>query len=106
MSSIGRAEEIVLLVLDAGNDRELTSAEIYEVIADKVPSTTLGAIFVTLDRAVKRKLVSRRKAPGLEDGGGKPRSYYKITNSGRAALAEATKFSAAIQSLTLALQSR
>lgn len=84
---LGRFEEPVLLALINAKG-ELTIAEIYEVLADKVKRVSFGAIYTTLDRMAEKKFITRRKGAPLPERGGKARYYYKITNIGRAALIE------------------
>ncbi len=99
---MGRVEEAILLVLQAEKGGELTTADISQILCDKVFAISLGTIYPTLDRAVKKQFISRRKGEPLPERGGKARVYYKITNKGRAALAEAGRSSAAMHSLMLA----
>jgi PadR family transcriptional regulator, regulatory protein PadR len=84
---IGRFEEAVLLAL-VNAKGELTIAEIYEVLADKLRRVSFGAIYTTLDRMGEKKFITRRKGAPLPERGGKARFYYKITGIGRAALIE------------------
>jgi PadR family transcriptional regulator, regulatory protein PadR len=84
---LGSFEESVLLALINAKG-ELTIAEIYNVLADKLKRVSFGAIYTTLDRMGEKKFISRRKGAPLPERGGKARYYYKITNSGRAALIE------------------
>jgi PadR family transcriptional regulator, regulatory protein PadR len=84
---LGGFEEAVLLALIDAKD-ELTIAEIYEILADKVKRVSFGAIYTTLDRMGEKKFITRRKGLPLPERGGKARYYYKITNIGRAALIE------------------
>jgi PadR family transcriptional regulator PadR len=95
---LGRFEEAILLViLDAKRDAkgEVTIAEIYAALADKLKRVSFGAIYTTLDRMQNKKFVTRRKGGPLPERGGKARYYYKITSNGRAALIEAQRVSAA-----------
>ena len=84
---IGPFEELVLLALINAKN-ELTIAEIYEVLVDKMKRVSFGAIYTTIDRMGEKKFISRRKGAPLPERGGKARYYYKITNAGRAALIE------------------
>ncbi|MCP3477647.1 PadR family transcriptional regulator [Bradyrhizobium sp. CCGUVB1N3] len=98
---MGRTEQALLLALQIAKGGELSTAEIQEVLSDKRFAVTLGTLYPTLDRAVKKQFISRRKGDPLPERGGKARVYYKLTNIGRAALIEANRTSEAIHSLTL-----
>jgi PadR family transcriptional regulator, regulatory protein PadR len=87
VNMLGGFEEAVLLALIDAKD-ELTIAEIYEILADKVKRLSFGAIYTTLDRMGDKKFITRRKGAPLPERGGKARYYYKITNFGRAAFIE------------------
>jgi PadR family transcriptional regulator PadR len=91
---IGPFEEAVLLAL-INAENELTIAEIYEVLTDKLKrGVSFGAIYTALDRMGEKKFITRRKGASLPERGGKARYYYKITNVGRAALIERQQTSA------------
>jgi PadR family transcriptional regulator, regulatory protein PadR len=84
---LGRFEEAILLALINAKG-ELTIAEIYEALADKLKRLSFGAIYTTLCRMGEKKFVTRRKGPPLPERGGKARYYYEITSIGRSALIE------------------
>jgi PadR family transcriptional regulator PadR len=98
---LGRFEEAILLVLINAKG-EATTAEIYDALADKLKRVSFGAIYTTLDRMGEKKFVTRRKGASLPERGGKARYYYKISNSGRAAVIETQRTSAAWASSALA----
>lgn len=97
---IGRSQETILVVLRSFKGGEATTTDIYEALADKMIAASLGTIYVTLDRMIKRKFIARRRGEPLPERGGKARYYYKITNSGRAALIEAQKATTTLNSFT------
>jgi DNA-binding PadR family transcriptional regulator len=84
---LGRFEEAVLMALVSAKG-DITIAEIYEILADKLKRVSFGAIYTTLDRMGEKKFITRRKGTPLPERGGKARYYYNITNIGRAALVE------------------
>ncbi len=49
-------------------------------------STSLGAIYTTLDRLEKKGLVSSRLGEPTKERGGKPKRFYRISASGQFAL--------------------
>jgi PadR family transcriptional regulator, regulatory protein PadR len=98
---LGGFEEAVLLVLINAKG-EATTAEIYDALAGKLKRVSFGAIYTTLDRMGEKKFVTRRKGAPLRERGGKARYYYKISNSGRAAVIEKQRISAAWASAVLA----
>lgn len=101
----GRIEHGILLALRGLRGGKATTTEIYEVLAEKLSLTSLGAIYVALDRMIKKRLVERERGKPLPERGGKARFYYKITNAGRAALIEAEEASAALGKLSVAMLS-
>lgn len=90
---LGRFEEAVLMVLVSAKG-DMTIAEIYEVLADKLLRVSFGAIYTTLDRMGEKKFITRRKGTPLAERGGKARYYYKISTIGRAALVETQQITA------------
>jgi DNA-binding PadR family transcriptional regulator len=82
-------QHVLLAMIDAKG--EVTTTGIYEALAARLKRVSLGAIYVTLDRLIEKKFITRRRGEPLPERGGKARYYYKITNSGRAAVIETQK---------------
>jgi PadR family transcriptional regulator, regulatory protein PadR len=91
---LGRFEEAILLALLSAKG-ELTTAEIYNALAEKLKRVSPGAVYTTLGRMQTKKFVTRRRGDVVHERGGKARYYYRITGSGRAALIEAQEISTA-----------
>jgi PadR family transcriptional regulator PadR len=96
---IGRLQEAILMAL-LNTKGEATTLELYEMLSGKHKPLLLSSIFIALDRMSRKKLVTRRKGDPLPQRGGKARLYYKITNSGRAALREVENTRTALSSLS------
>jgi PadR family transcriptional regulator PadR len=92
---LGRFEEAVLMALINAKG-EVTTAEVYEGLADKLKRVSFGAIYTTLDRMVDKKFVAVRKGKPLPERGGKARNYYRVTSGGRAAVIEAQRTTSAL----------
>ena len=52
-------------------------------------SAARGAVYITLDRLVKKGYLSSRLADPAQERGGRARRYFSVTDAGRAALREA-----------------
>ena len=50
------------------------------------PEPSVGALYTTLVRLVEEDLASTHKGPKIEERGGKCRTYYSLTENGRAVL--------------------
>jgi DNA-binding PadR family transcriptional regulator len=87
---IGKFEELTLLALmKAGPDAH--AAKVYTAMQeklDKVPN--FAALYTTLDRMAKKKLVKERQSPA---GAGRPKRLFTITGEGRRSLDEAVNAS-------------
>ena len=89
---IGKLEELTLLAcLRAGNDA-LASA-VYERVVGGQPNAAFGAVYTTLTRLTKKKLLEESS---IKDGRGRDRRGFSITGAGRRALAEALNASATV----------
>ena len=97
---LGPSEHAILSGLQGLKGAEATTTEIYKMLSGRLKIASLGAIYLALDRMIKRKLIARRRGEPLPERGGKARYYYKITISGRAALIEAQKATTALNSFT------
>jgi DNA-binding PadR family transcriptional regulator len=48
-----------------------------------------GAVYMTLDRLVRKGHLREHAAPGGQDRGGRPKRVFEVTDSGREAVADA-----------------
>jgi predicted transcriptional regulator len=98
LTVIGKLEELTLLAcLRAGNDA-LASA-IYERVLSGQQNAAFGAVYTTLTRLTKKKLLDES---AVKDGRGRERRGFTITGAGRRALAEALNASATVGGLSQA----
>jgi DNA-binding PadR family transcriptional regulator len=83
---IGKFEELTLLALiKTGPDAH--AAKVYAAMEEKLGAVPkFGALYTTLDRMAKKKLVKERQS-GASDG--KPKRLFTISAEGRRALDEA-----------------
>lgn len=86
-----RAEEFLLLaVLKLGD--EAYPVSIYDEIGRATgASWTLGAIYFPLQRLEDKGLLTSRMGDPTSERGGKSRRFYRVTEAGREALAEARR---------------
>ena len=95
---LGPTEERVLVML--GNlTEEPTATQLHRAIEEKLSCMTLGALYLVLDRMLKRDLVARRQGEPSPKRGGKANFFYKITETGRTAVLDTQRQRAAFGSL-------
>ncbi len=92
MRLLTRAEEIVLLSVWRLQD-DAYSVRIREQIAKLTEKEwAFGAIFVTLERLVKEKLVSSYLSEPTSERGGRRKRIYQVTDDGLRAMVEIREF--------------
>ncbi|MFC1564747.1 PadR family transcriptional regulator [candidate division KSB1 bacterium] len=92
MRLLTRAEEIVLLSVWRLQD-DAYSVKIREQIAKLTEKEwAFGAIFVTLDRLVKEKLVTSFLSEPTSERGGRRKRIYQVTQGGLRAMVDIKEF--------------
>ena len=88
MNLISRAEELILLaILSLGDDAY--GITILEFLQDKTGNAwSFAQIYDPLDRLARKGYVKKRPGGSTPERGGRPKSLYKLTADGRAALVE------------------
>lgn len=92
MNIVTRLEEAVLLAVQSLEENAY-GVTINRWVSRAARKTyTMGALYYSLDRLLKKGLVSKliRNRPG--EKGGRPRTYYRLTRKGRQALREARDY--------------
>lgn len=91
MKILSRIEEIFLLAIWrlGENAYGITIQEEVERATDR--KWALGAIYAPLDRLRKNRYVATNVSPPTRERGGRRKILYRLTPSGKAALAEARK---------------
>lgn len=85
---LGEFEEIVMLAVGQLGD-DANSVAIQEVLAvDAGRDAALGAIYAALDRLERKQCVASWLADPRPERGGRSKRHYRLTSSGREALAE------------------
>ena len=88
MSTSLGAFQWLLLMAVAHLDEDAYGVTIHRLIRDRTGrSATSGAIYTTLERLERQGYVTSRLERGGEDRGGRPKRYYRLTATGRRALA-------------------
>lgn len=84
---LGEFEQMVLLtIMRLGeNAYGLAIRSEMEAVAGRVPSS--GALYTTLDRLERKRLVESSAGAGGQERGGRPRRYVRVTPEGQAILA-------------------
>jgi DNA-binding PadR family transcriptional regulator len=86
ITHLGELEQMVLLtVLRIGSDA-YTSAVRTELAAQTGRTVARGAVYITLDRLVKKGYLRSRLAQPDPERGGQPNRFFAVTPEGRAAL--------------------
>jgi predicted transcriptional regulator len=89
---IGKLEEFILMAsLRAGP--EALPSQIYLRVCEGQPKAAFGAVYTTLTRLEKKKLLAETSRV---DDAGKKRRAFTITGTGRSALQEALQATASI----------
>jgi PadR family transcriptional regulator, regulatory protein PadR len=96
MNLISRAEELVLLaILGLGDDAYGIS--ILEFLEGKTGNSwSFAQIYDPLDRLTRKGYVRRRQGGSTPERGGRPKSFYRLTLEGRAALLEIRRIQDAV----------
>ena len=86
---LGEFELRVLLVINQlrGQGYAVSIADEIQQRAGK--SISLGAVYATVDRLEKKRLVSSKLGEPTPERGGKPKRFYEVTAPGLLALSEA-----------------
>jgi DNA-binding PadR family transcriptional regulator len=86
---IGSFEELVLLATSRLGDTGY-GAKIRQTVGEALgKSVSIGAIYATLDRLERKKLISSWQGEATPERGNRAKRYFKIENAGRQALREA-----------------
>jgi predicted transcriptional regulator len=94
MAELGRFEEVVLkAILAVGGEAPM--GDIFQMLTSKGKNTTFGALYTTLTRMGRKKLVTRWKDDPRPIPGGRSRYMYRITNAGRIAVIHVDQATAA-----------
>jgi DNA-binding PadR family transcriptional regulator len=93
---ISRLEEAILEVMDHS---EGTPIEIHKaIVGARLASTTIGTVYVAIDRLYSNDLVTRVKGPVRSERGGRAQYHYRPTAAGLAALNEVRELRSALDS--------
>ncbi len=83
---IGELEQMVLLAV-LGLGSEVGAPGVRDELASRVGRTVArGALYITLDRLVKKRYLQSRVARPTPERGGRPNRFFNVTDEGRAAL--------------------
>jgi PadR family transcriptional regulator PadR len=84
---LGELEQMVLLaVLRLGAEDAYASGVRHELAAETGRTVARGAVYITLDRLVKKGYLTSRLARPTRERGGRPNRFFEVTREGRAAL--------------------
>ena len=86
--TLGPFEQAVLLAIVRLGENAYGRAVHREVVERLDRNVAAGAVFSTLERLEKKKLLVSRLGPGGEERGGRPRRYYSVRPTGVKALNE------------------
>lgn len=86
---LGEFEEIVLLAILRLRDNAygMTIRQLVEEATGR--STSIGAIYTTLDRLEQKGFVSSRQGESTPERGGRAKKYFKVEGTGAQALNDA-----------------
>ena len=86
---LGQFEREILLAIAhlSGRGYGVTIAKEVERITGR--SVSLGAVYATVDRLQKKRMISSELGEATPERGGKPKRYYRVEAPGERALAEA-----------------
>src|ERR1700694_813944 len=86
--TLGLFEQAVLLAIVRLGEKAYGRA-VHREVADRLGrDVAAGAVFSTLGRLEKKKLLTSQLGPGGEERGGRPRRYYAVRPAGIQALNE------------------
>jgi DNA-binding PadR family transcriptional regulator len=86
--TLGPFEQAVLLAIVRLGEKAYGRAVHREVVERLDREVAAGAVFSTLERLEKKKLLLSRLGSGGEERGGRPRRYYSVRPTGIQALNE------------------
>ena len=86
--TLGPFEQAVLLAIVRLGEKAYGRAVHREVVERLERDVAAGAVFATLERLEKKKLLVSKLSPGGEERGGRPRRYYSVRPTGIRALNE------------------
>jgi PadR family transcriptional regulator PadR len=88
MNLMSRAEELILLAILSLGDNAY-GISILEFLQEKTGNAwSFAQIYDPLDRLTRKGHVKKRPGGSTPERGGRPKSFYKLTAEGRAALLE------------------
>ncbi len=88
MNLISRAEELILLAILSLGD-EAYGISILEFLEEKTGNPwSFAQIYDPLDRLTRKGYVRKRQGESTPERSGRPKSFYRLTAEGRAALVE------------------
>jgi len=98
MNLISRAEELILLaILSLGENAYGIS--ILDFLQEKTGNDwSFAQIYDPLDRLARKGYVRKRPGGSTPERGGRPKSFYRLTAEGRAALVEIRRLQDAVWS--------
>jgi len=98
MNLISRAEELILLaILSLGENAYGIS--ILDFLQEKTGNDwSFAQIYDPLDRLARKGYVRKRPGGSTPERGGRPKSFYRLTAEGRAALVEIRRLEDAVWS--------
>ena len=98
MNLISRAEEMILLAILSLEDNAY-GISILELLQEKTGNVwSFAQIYDPLDKLTRKGYVKKRKGGSTPERGGRPKSFYKLTKDGQAALLEICKVQDAVWS--------
>ncbi len=96
MNLLSRAEELILLAVISLKDNAY-GISILEFLQDKTGNVwSFAQIYDPLDRLTRKGFVKKRQGGSTPERGGRPKSFYKLTEEGRKALLEIRKVQDAV----------
>jgi PadR family transcriptional regulator PadR len=96
MNLISRAEELILLAILGLGDNAY-GISILEFLEDKTGNAwSFAQIYDPLDKLTRKGCVRKRPGGPAPERGGRPRSFYRLTAEGRAALLEIRRIQDAV----------
>jgi len=86
MNLISRAEELILLAI-LGLGRDAYGIAILEFLQEKTGNAwSFAQIYDPLDKLARKGYIRGRRGGSTPERGGRPKTFYKLTPEGRAAL--------------------
>lgn len=87
MASVSGLEELVLMVISGDHGRAY-GVSIFDALKAAGASSSLGAIYATLERLENDGLIDSELGAASASRGGRRKRLFRVTTSGRAALAK------------------